>query len=68
MINHTHMGVGKGDKGGPWPPFGFSHTLSKTFYILKILSFLVVNTGYIRIGPPSEKFSANALAYATHQW
>ena len=55
------MGVGKGGQGGPWPPPGFSHTLSKSSQISKILPFLVVNTGSILIGPPPENFSADAL-------
>ena len=37
-------------------PTGFSQTLSKTFQISKILSFLVVNTGSIRIGTPLKIF------------
>ena len=32
-------------------PPGFSHTLSKTSQISKIISFLVVNTGSIRFAP-----------------
>ena len=50
----------RGGRGGPWPPPGFSHTLSKSSQISKILPFLVVNTGSILIGPP-ENFSADAL-------
>ena len=34
---------------------GFSHTLSKTSQISKIISFLVVNIGSIRIAPPPLK-------------
>ena len=47
--------------GGHGSP-GFSNTLSKTSQNSKIISFLVVNTGSIRIAPPPfEKFSADAL-------
>ena len=37
-------------------PPGFSHTLSKTSQISKIISFLVVNTGSIRFAPPLKNF------------
>ena len=36
-------------------PPGFAHTLSKTSQISKIISFLVTNTGSIRIAPPPLK-------------
>ena len=44
------MGFGKGGGGMVSP--GFSHTLSKTSQISKIISFFVVNTGSIRFAPP----------------
>ena len=55
------MGVGKGG-GGIIPP-GFSHTLSKTSQILKIISILVVNTGSIRFAPspPLKNFLPTLL-------
>ena len=43
-------------------PPGFSHTLFQTSQISKIL-FLVVNTGSIFIGPPTKKFSADAVGH-----
>ena len=55
----------RGGRGGPWPPPGFSHTLSKSSQISKILPFLVVNTGSILIGPPPLKiFLPTPLATA----
>ena len=56
----TH-GRRQGGAGGAMAPPGFSHTLSKSSQISKILPFLVVNTGSILIGPPPENFSADAL-------
>ena len=50
-----------GAGGGPWPPPGFSHTLSKSSQISKILPFLVVNTGSILIGPPPKIFLPTPL-------
>ena len=52
----------RGGRGGPWPPPGFSHTLSKSSQISKILPFLVVNTGSILIGPPLKIFLPTPLA------
>ena len=40
--------------GGIMPP-GFSHTLSQTSQITKILQFLVINTGSIFFAPPPLK-------------
>ena len=42
-------------------PPGFSHTLSKSSQISKILPFLVVNTGSILIGPPLKIFLPTPL-------
>ena len=52
------MGVGNGGHGSP----GFSHTLSKTSQNSKIIWFLVVNTGSIRIAPlPLKNFLPTRL-------
>ena len=45
----------RGGRGAMAPP-GFSHTLSKSSQISKILPCLVVNTGSILIGPPWKFF------------
>ena len=45
----------------PWPPSGFSHTLSKIFLISKNILFLVVNTGFICIGHPLKIFLPTLL-------
>ena len=57
------MGVGKGGQGGAMAPPGFSHTLSKSSQISKILPFLVVNTGSILIGPPLKIFLPTPLSW-----
>ena len=54
------MGVGKWGQGGHAPP-GFSHTLSKTSQISKILRFSVVNSGSIRIAPHLKNFLSTLL-------
>ena len=63
-LNIAAMGVGKGGQGGPMAPPGFSHTLSKSSQISKILPFLVVNTGSILIGPPLKIFLPTPLIAA----
>ena len=55
------MGVGKGGAGEAMALPGFLHTFFKTSQISKILPFLVVISGSIRIAPSPEKFSADAL-------
>ena len=57
------MGISNGGGGGqvgPCPLLDF-HTLSKTSRISKILQFLVVNTGFIFIGPLLKNFLATLL-------
>ena len=44
---------------------GFLHTLSKTSQISKIISFLVVNIGSIRIAPPPLKIFLPTLLRVT---
>ena len=57
----------KGGRVGHALP-GFSHTLSKTFQISKILRFLVVNTGSILIGLPLKKFLPTPLRELALTW
>ena len=56
-----HHGRRQGGAGGAMAPPGFSHTLSKSSQISKILPFLVVNTGSIFIGPPLKIFLPTPL-------
>ena len=51
------MGVGKGGQKAPrLPSWIFTDSSLKTYRISNFLSFLVVNTGSIRIAPPPWKF------------
>ena len=60
MFGSSH-GRRQGGAGGAMAPPGFSHTLSKSSQISKILPFLVVNTGSILIGPPLKIFLPTPL-------
>ena len=62
-VSYGH-GRRQGGAGGAMAPPGFSHTLSKSSQISKILPFLVVNTGSILIGPPLKIFLPTPLVTA----
>ena len=58
--SQPHHGRRQGEAGEGHAPLDF-HTLLLNLPIFKNFSFLEVNTGFILIAPPPEKFSADAL-------
>ena len=62
LAGHIAMGVDKGEQGRAIPHLIFTHSLLNLTNF-KNSSVLVVNSGFILMGPP-EKISADALAYS----